>query len=87
MDLLRDYIIEFNYLYKLYIEGPENYPYLFVLLMNLIFIRAWYFNSWTKSDSIINKTVSKGTRLIMIHAITSFGPLCEKEGNNKPIDD
>jgi hypothetical protein len=88
MDLLRDYLLEFNDLYKIYKEDPENCPFVFVYTgESYIHKGLGSTNSWTKSDSIINKSASKGTRLIMIHAITPNGPLCEREDNNKPVDD
>jgi hypothetical protein len=89
MDLLRDYLISFNDLYKVYVQDPVNCPFVFVFTdESYIHKGLGTTNSWTKGDSIINKSASKGTRLIMIHAITPFGPLCEiDKENNKPVDD
>jgi transposase len=39
------------------------------------------------SDCRINKSSSKGRRLIILHAITPDGPLCERDSNGIPVDD
>jgi hypothetical protein len=39
------------------------------------------------SDRRINKSASKGRRLIILHAITRDGPLCERDAQGKPVDD
>ena len=43
--------------------------------------------SWVGEDNHINKSASKGKRLIIINAITAFGPLVERKDNGMPIDD
>jgi hypothetical protein len=88
MDLLRDFLINYNNYYKEYIQNPVGCPFVFVYT-NESYVHKGLgkSQSWTTADSVINKSSSKGTRLVMIHAITPFGPLCERDDNNQPIDD
>jgi hypothetical protein len=39
------------------------------------------------SDRRINKGASKGRQLIILHAITRDGPLCQRDNEGKPYDD
>jgi hypothetical protein len=35
----------------------------------------------------IGRSLSKGRRLIILHAITPYGPLCDTDGDGKPVCD
>jgi hypothetical protein len=88
MDLLRDYMIKFDELYSQYKKDKENCPFVFVFT-DESYVRKGQglSNSWTWSDTVINESASKGTRLIMIHAITPDSPLCERDDDNTPVSD
>ena len=43
--------------------------------------------SYLGSDSTINRSASKGERLVILHAITPFGPLCERDERGIPVSD
>lgn len=87
MDLLRDYLISFNNLYARWIVDPINCDFVFVFT-DESYIHKGERNAKTyaKSGEIVNIKESKGTRLILLHAISCFGPLVGRiEG--VPIDD
>ena len=44
-------------------------------------------NSYMSEGKCLNKGSGKGRRLIILHAITKFGPLCERLPNGVPVDD
>ncbi len=88
MDLLREYLIEFNNLYKEWIKNPEACERVPVFTdESYIYQGHCYSRSYVKNDSVINKKSSKGQRLIMMHAITPFGPLAELDDDGYPVDD
>lgn len=87
MDALREYLIKFNELYKEYIKSPSECNFVFTFTdESYIHQGHSYEKSYLKADSIVNKKSSKGQRLIMLHAITPFGPLVERI-NGIPVDD
>ena len=47
------------------------------------------FSSLSKDDQIhgCDRKSSKGRRLIILHAITPDGPLCERDENGYPVSD
>lgn len=87
MDSLRDFLIELDKYYKEWIKGPEESEKIFVFAdESYVHQGHSYDKSYLKKNSVVNKKSSKGQRLIMLHAISPFGPLVERI-NNKPIDD
>ena len=88
MDLLRDFIISFNRMYTAFNFDPEACDFVFVFTDETYIHRMHAAkNSYLGVDSTINRSSSKGERLIILHAITPFGPLCEKDENNYPVSD
>ena len=90
MDLLRDFIISFDDLYKKKVDPTNNSDYVFVFTDETYIHKTHagkfsYFRS--NEDSTINRSSSKGERLIILHAITDTEPLCEREENGFPISD
>jgi hypothetical protein len=89
MDVLRDYLIKLNGYYKTYKEQPEDCDFVFSFTDESYIHRthsrqqSWF----PEANSTINRTASKGERLILLHAITTEGPLCQRDANNKPVDD
>ena len=84
-DLLRNYLIKLDKLVK----GEDNPACDYVLC----FTDESYChqnhsckNSISKKGSVINQTSSKGTRIIILHAIDENEPLAQKDENNRPID-
>ena len=88
MDLLRDYLINFSNLYVQFIRNPEECDFVFVFTDETYVHRNHSSkNSYMSSNSTINRSSSKGQRLVILHAITPFGPLCEREENGVPVSD
>ena len=85
-DLLRDYIIEFDKIVTM-LEQPDcNFIHVFT---DESYCLQNHSNkcSYVNDKSVINKSSSKGQRLIILHAITHKRPLCQKEAvNNHPIE-
>ena len=46
-----------------------------------------YLSKEQKKDGVDKKKKSKGRRLVILHAITSFGPLCSREETGYPVSD
>jgi hypothetical protein len=88
MDALRDFIIEYNTIVREFNRDSNPCTY------TPVFTNESYVNqnhagkySWLKEDSTVNRSSSRGERLIILHAISPFGPLCEKYDNNYSISD
>ena len=82
---IRDFLLNFNQRYN-QIQNGENFVFVFMdesYVHNSHSLRC----SWVPKDNHINKSASKGKRLIIIHAISVDGPLTEVDQNGKPIDD
>jgi transposase len=84
-ELLRNYLIKLNDLVK----GKEDPACDYVLC----FTDESYCHqnhvgkkSFCKKDSVINRTTSKGTRIIILQAMTEKEPLTQKDKNGRPID-
>ena len=83
-DLVRNFIIKLDELMKGKNDPDCNYV--------LVFTDESYCHqnhsgkkSFCKKDSVINRTTSKGTRIIILHAITEKEPLAQKDNNQRPI--
>jgi hypothetical protein len=89
MDVLREYLIKLNSYYKTYKEQQEDCDFVFAFTDESYVHRTHCRQqSWFGDASrTVNRTASKGERLILLHAITTEGPLCQRDGNNKPVDD
>jgi hypothetical protein len=77
MDLVRDFIIEFNSYYEEFKKNPDDCDFVFV------FTDESYIH---KGHSFSNSFLNGDCTIIMMHAITPFGPLCEKI-DGIPVDD
>jgi hypothetical protein len=79
MDALRDFLILFNDYYKEWDADQENCPFVFVFTDESYIHRTHATkNSFVHQDTQFNRSSSKGERLIILHAITPYGPLCER---------
>ena len=88
MDLLRDFLINFNSLYTKYITLGDECDFIFVFTDETYIHRTHAHKmSYLGSDSTINRSASKGERLVILHAITPFGPLCERDERGIPVSD
>lgn len=87
MDLLRDYLISLNDLYKRWIVDPVGCEFIFVFT-DESYIHKGERNtkSYSKEGEFVAIKESKGTRLILLHAISCFGLLVGRI-NGIPIDD
>jgi hypothetical protein len=88
MDALRDFLIEYNTIVREFNRDSNTCTYI------PVFTDESYVNrshagkySWLKEDSTVNRSSSRGEWLIILHAISPFGPFCEKDDNNYPISD
>jgi hypothetical protein len=90
MDLLRSFLIEFNNLYSIWIANPDDCDFIFVFT-DESYIHQTHSNKCSyipidkKKECKVVRSSSKGQRLIIMHAITTFGPLCELD-NNYPVN-
>lgn len=80
MDLLRDYLIKFDKLYKEFIKDEENCPFVFVFTDE-----SYIHRNHSKEKTYLregcpdfNGKSSNGERLVIMHAITHKGVLAEK---------
>jgi transposase len=85
-DLLRDFLIELNYLYSHMNDEDCNYILCFTD-ESYCYQNHSAKNSYVHKDSVINKSTSKGERLIILHAITDKVPIAELDDNGYPICD
>ena len=87
MDAIRDYLVELNGYYKAWKEDPENCAFIFVCT-DESYIHQNHASkySYLREGQEVNRKAGKGQRLIILHAITPDGPLCETI-DGIPIDD
>jgi transposase len=92
MDLLRDFLIKYNDYYTKFIEAddPEkDCDFIFVYTDETYINKGIgsshsYFGANLNDE--FNRSASKGERVVILHAITPFGPLCDRI-DGIPIDD
>jgi hypothetical protein len=78
MDALRDFLIKLNDYYADYINNPDS-PYVFVFTdESYVHQTHAQKHTWGGKETVINRSASKGQRLVLLHAITSKGPFCKK---------
>ena len=86
LEVIRDFLIEYDKYYKLIEEGKD---YVFVF-MDESYVHSTHSSERSfmpQDNNLINKPSGKGTRLIILHAITKFGPLTELDDVGRPIYD
>lgn len=84
--LIHAYLIKLDDYYKR-IQNGEN---IVLVFMDESYVHNTHAlkNSWVpQKENHINKSASKGRRLVIVHAISQFGPLTEKDENGKPVCD
>jgi hypothetical protein len=87
MDLLREFLIELDKYYKQWIADKDNCPFVFVFTDESYIHRTHAMsNSYINEKSQVNRSSSKGQRLIIMYAITPDGPLCQRI-DGIPVDD
>jgi hypothetical protein len=87
MDLLREFLISLDNLYKNWSDDPENSENVSVFTdESYIHQNHSCSNSYLIEGMVANKKSSKGQRLIILHAKTPFVPVCERV-DGVPIDD
>jgi transposase len=86
MDALRSFLISYNNLLVEYDNNVDNNFEFVYTDESYIYKNHAASKSWIHDTSIVNRSTSKGERLIILHAISPSGPLVERV-NNKPIDD
>jgi hypothetical protein len=75
LEVIRDYLQKYDLYFKKIRDGD---PYVFVYMDESYFHNTHSTGySWLGEDASINKGVSRGRRLVIIHAITKDGPLCQ----------
>ena len=87
LDSLRDFIVQYDAIVKTSINQGKDSDTVLVFT-DETYIHKNHANSKTylHKNSEVNRSASKGERLVILHAITKFGPLCEKV-DDIPIDD
>ena len=85
LEVIRDYLIKLDF-YTKAIENGEDYVFVF---MDESYCHQYHSekSSWFGEDNHINKPSGNGRRLVIMHAITEDGPLCEYDEYDRPIDD
>jgi hypothetical protein len=86
---IRKYLIQLDrYVKEIESGNPNNYVFVFTD-ESYVHDTHCQHNSYfaDNSDGRINKSSSKGRRLIILHAITRDGPLCERDTDGRPVDD
>jgi hypothetical protein len=87
MDLLRDFIVELDKNYKIWKDDPASCPFVFVFTDETYIHKTHaQSKSYLSKTSQVNRSSSKGQRLVILHAISPHGPLCERV-DGVPIDD
>lgn len=87
MDALREFLIKLDNYYTEYIVQKENWDKVFVFTDETYIQKthaAKY--SFLGDKSEFNRSASRGDRLIILHAISPDGPLCERV-NDIPVCD
>jgi len=87
MDAIRDYLIELDRLQK-EMDADPNCKFVFVFT-DESFIHQNHASqfSFLSEAHNIERSSSKGRRLIILHAISADGPMCERDQFGVPIDD
>jgi transposase len=85
---IRDYLIEFStYLQEIENGNPNDYVFVFEDESYVHNTHAAEYSYVREGENNIGRKSSKGKRLVILHAITPEGPLCEADENGKPVDD
>jgi transposase len=87
VDLMRSFLIDYSKLYNEFINDPEGCPFIFVYTDESYIhkMHCGNFSYLPENVKEINRSNNKGDRLIIIHAITPFGPVAEYDDNNEPV--
>ena len=87
MDAIRDYLIKLNHFHLLKKQYGDDCDFVQVCT-DETFLHPTHANShsYLGEDSVVDKSNNKGRRLIVIHAISEDGPLCERI-DGIPVDD
>jgi transposase len=85
---IRDYLISFDKLvYDIENGNPDGLVFAFTDELYVHNMHSLDHSYLQKGKEHIRRTSSKGRRLIILHAITKEGPLCEMDEFGKPVDD
>ena len=85
---IRDYLITFNkYVHAIESGNPEGIVFAFTDESYIHNTHAMDHSYVQQGKEHIARSSSKGRRLIILHAITIDGPLCDKDDSGNPIDD
>jgi hypothetical protein len=82
-----DFLIESDLVYKSILSGDSDFVYVFTDESYVHQGHAMDHTYLPKDDKAIERKTSKVRRPIILHAITTDGPLRATEENRKPIDD
>ena len=86
LTMIRDYLIKLNDYYDRIRAGED----LVLVFMDESYVHNTHAsrNSFVpEKENHINRSVSKGRRLVILHAITDKGPLTERDSDGKPVSD
>jgi transposase len=85
---IREYLIDFsNYVQEIENGNPNGYVFVSTDESYIHNTHAHDYSYVQKGKEHIGRKSSKGKRLVILHAITPNGPLCEVDDNGKPVDD
>jgi hypothetical protein len=84
---IRDFSIQHDLVYKSILSGGSDYVYVFTDESYMHQSYAMDHSYLPKDNKAIERKTGKGRRLIILHAITTDGPVCVTEENRRPIDD
>jgi transposase len=84
---IQDFLIQQDLVDKSILSGNLDFVYVFTEESYMHQSHAMDHTYLPKDDKAIERKTGKGRRLIILHAITTDGPLCATKENGKPIDD
>jgi hypothetical protein len=79
-------LIQHDLVYKSILSGDSDCVYVFTDESYVHQSHALDHSYLPKDDKAIERKTGKGGRLIILHPITTDGPLCATEENGRPID-
>jgi transposase len=84
---IRDFLIKFDEYYRhIRDDNPKGYVFVYLDESYVHQTHAGSYSYCTADDNHVNRSAGKGRRLIILHAITENGPLCELDDNGRPVD-
>ena len=82
---IRDFLIDFDKIVKDMETGTSDYVFAWMDESYVHNTHSQEYSYIAEGEEHIERTGSKGKRLVILHAITMDGPVCERDENGMPV--